>query len=209
MNLRYLSLDFIDALRRRRIHLNPYNQIKWFCGAYGTVKRTKQGGVPSRVRSVLAGFLFSELSKLKASTFDSKLKQIIQQTSDQTALSIGQAQKLCNMLIKYHIAYYFSGLDINWNRQNGWVKAIASKAHVPIDVQVLKNARSLYEKTFTGRVTTGYPKIQLTKHSRISYVWSKVPTYNPIQVLQGLFRQLAKSKGISPIELEMRELWRP
>lgn len=213
MILKQLSLNFIKLLASRKdpskIRLHPYNSHDWFRGAYSTVRRTKPGGIPLSIRCSLMNFLFSQLPRLKPSNLDAILKKIIQKTSKSSGLSIGQSQKLCNMLIKYHIAYYFSDLDKNWNHQNAWVKGVAPRAHVPIDKEVLKNACLLYPKIFTGRITKGYPRISLTKDSKISYAWSKVPIYNPIEVLQGHFRQLAKSKGISPIELEMRELWRP
>ena len=214
MILKQLSLNFIKLLASRKgpskIRLHPYNSHVWFRGAYGTVMRTKQGGIPLRIRCSLMKNLFSQLPRLKQSNLDAKLKEIIQNTSTNTGLSIGQSQKLCNMLIKYHIAYYFSDLDKKWNNDNAWVKAVAPRAHIPIDKEVLKKAYLLHPKTFSGLINIkGYPKISKTKHSKTLYSWSKVPTYSQIQVLQDHFKQLAKSKGISPIELEMRELWRP
>jgi len=221
MKLKQLSLNFIKLLASRKgpskIRLHPYNSHEWFRGAYTTVQRTKPGGTPPSIQASVALLVFSNLPKIRASTFDSQFTKLIQIVANHGGFSAGQAQKLCSMLLKYHLIYYHTALDASWNRKNTWVRNLLAKAFIPLDSMVLFYGPLFYPEYFHRWIKTDASywnkwvidaRVSWPRGARKFFPWSKLPI-DSIKPLQDIFRAIASTKGISPIELEMRELWRP
>ena len=221
MKMNQIGKQFINLLAARkgsaRVMLYPYNQKEWFRGAYKTLQQTKKGGLGPTGPALVMPLIFNSLSKIRPATYDLDIKSLIQKVSNH-GFTLGQSQKLCNMLIKYHLVYFFSKSDLVWNRKNPWVGKLAPRAHVPIDRFVLIRGAQLYPSYFKYLLKISmrfYKAWTLNIHivwprgSRSSHAWSKLNSYGPIDNLQQIFRTIAKTKGFLPIELEMRELWQP
>ena len=213
MSLRQPSLNFINLLASRKgpakILLHPYNPSEWFRGAYTTVQRTKTGGTQPSLRSRVSSLIFEYFPDLRVGTFDRQWDSLIRRVSKLGGFSAGQAQKICNILLKYHLVYFFSELDPAWNHKNSWVSSLLPKANIPIDSFVLFYGAVLYPDSF-GSLIKFSRNARVCTHGnhKKQYGWSNLP-FPYIKKLQTIFRAIAESKGISPLELEMRELWRP
>lgn len=225
------SLDFIAKLATRKqpqtVNLNPFDETQWFAGAYRTLQRGVPAGNFSEVEKLACSKrIFGQLPLLVPATFDVGMQALITEVATTYPVTMGQAQKLVNILLKYHACLYYSQLDRRWNAANPWVPAIHDRQHVPIDSIVLLGLCRHDPKGCAQFVTASsrYAYSKTLKHFEWAYnayvydplsqdgtgpktPWSGITSYAVYFHLQTLIRHLAAAKGVSPLLYEMRFLW--
>jgi hypothetical protein len=224
------SRKFISLLsaRKQPIRLNPFNDANWLNGAYRTFSRTLVCPLAQGEKNQLCKRFFSEFrrfSSLKVSSFDAKIKDVILKTAYDFSLTIGQAQKLVNILLKYHLCLYYSNLNPVWKKKEPWIGKLSPKLHVPIDSMVLYRLCQVAPRQCRGLVTAAryssfkngkrrwhyYAKVFHPRSSsavKAKFAWSKIKDYEPYFKLQMLIRSLARKKKIAPMLYEMSYLWK-
>ena len=204
------STKFITKLSARRwpqhLDLTLYNQDEWFRGSYNTVqRRIPAGTITPKSKNQIKIFLFSEFPKLKESSFDQQMEEMVCSLSSKHPLTIGQSQKIINILLKYHACRYYAGTDSAWNSANVWIADINHVQHVPVDSIVLKAIYKINPKNGTATIDGRVEK--KIEDKDVKTPWSKISDYETYFKIQKIVRALARSKNISPIEFEMKYLW--
>jgi hypothetical protein len=227
------SIDFINLLatraRSQKRIINPFNAQHWFQGAYRTIqRRVPVGKFQPAQKKNCQNLIFASLPQLTPVAFDTDIKKLIADVAAKFPLSIGQSQKLVNILLKYHACLFYSQFDLNWNAKNLWVKDIHAQQHVPIDTVVLfelcRNDPASCSQFVTARSYFSYDKVAtrfMWHYTAKIYVpasptgtgtsvpWSKINDYADYFRLQTMIRTLAKAKRVSPLLYEMQFLWAP
>jgi hypothetical protein len=229
--MRNESLAFINLLAAREypqtVALNPFDQAHWFAGAYRTIQRgVPEGTFAEAAKIGCSNLIFGRLPFLAPVTFDVGMETLIAEVAATYPLTIGQAQKLVNILLKYHACLFFSQLDPGWNLAHPWVAAIHERQHVPIDSIVLVGLCRLDPEGCAQFVTASsrfaYSRASMRfVWTHCAYIydppsedgkgpkapWSGLAGYAAYFRLQALIRELAAAKGVSPLLFEMRFLW--
>jgi hypothetical protein len=131
-------------------------------------------------------------------------------------LTLGQAQKLVNLLSKYCFAYYFSELDRVWMADNAWVIEFAAEFDIPIDQIVLRNIRRGFGQTDAaeGIYVSGSKKTApagiVCRHINplMRSSWNRLSCFGCYAELQEFVRQVSQAQGyVFPMEFEMHVLW--
>ena len=230
-NMQQASINFINLLAARAhpqtTHVNPFNTDHWFDGAFRTIqRRIPKGTFSDAQKQDCANLLFTRLPQLQPATFDGDIQKLICELAVKFPLSIGQSQKLVNILLKYYACLYFSQLAPAWNQANSWIPLIHNQQHVPIDSIVLfglcrlapvscngfltvsaRYAHSKNTDSFVWNTTATIFVPDSLNGKGVSVPWSGLTQYDVYLRLQTIIRGLADTKQISPILYEMRHLW--
>lgn len=209
-----LFTDFINQLKlRNRISLQPFDQQKWFQGAYSTIQRTlrKEFKPLSRdEKATCAKLLFSEIPLLSGQNFDVNLKNLILQIATEFNVSIGHAQKLISILAKYAAACH-GEIPQDWK---SLIHSEFERLPVPIDAIVLFQLKDRYPEMFCDIIAGSGMDTEkrLTYWARVAeqnttVSWSRISDYKTYWSLQERIRKLAKAENLAPLEFEMRHLW--
>ena len=111
-------------------------------------------------------------------------------TKKDEILTLGQRQKLINILIKYFIVYEFHNKDNKRKFTNSLMFL-----HIPIDKIILNRFNMIFENTeIKGGKLNGYP-------------WSKLCSYEDYIKFQNLVSTKSTEINLSPLEFEMKFLW--
>lgn len=213
-----LFADFLSQLREKnRIKLVPFDEQRWFRGAYSTIQRTLRDEfkpLTEDSKVSCASVLFKDIPKLKGNVFDQNLKDLILKTAKDFNVSIGHAQKLISVLTKYAAAcHHHSDSQV----PDDWKKLVQSKLGrfpVPVDAIVLYRLKQHYPDQFSDVIAgSGQDKkgrqtfwAKVVKNG-VSQTWSRISDYETYWSLQKRIRALAKANKVAPLEFEMRCLW--
>lgn len=208
-NLHDLASTFAEY-----VGLAPYDQRHWFRRCYSTVQRTIHGGLPRSTRRELRSRLFEGVARLeglqtKQAAFERWHRDLLDELQTCSGLRLGQAQKLINLLLKYHYVYLHAGIDQEWAERHQHIDALSPFFHVPIDVYVLVSLNT----------TFSYPHIALNRRKTYATLrvngqqvaWSRLTEREPYEHVQQFIQGLAGDRLIyaSPLHFEMCELWVP
>lgn len=212
-----------------RVQLGPYDQNEWFRGAYSTIQRTLKGRyqkLDAMQKGAIAGHLFRRFPLLKARCYERRVRRMIKAMTQRYPISKGHAQKLVNILLKYHTCYYYSCVDRAWNASNRWVSEICRIQHVPIDTVMLFTLCQKAPDDCHGWVTAS-ARFSFNRQKRrfcwsttanlfwpsssdgrgAKRAWSDLQEYKAYRKIQKIVRKLSKNASIPPILYEMRYLW--
>lgn len=158
-DLKNLSSRFIQQVKQK-VDLTRFDKDEWFKGAFSTIQRTIRGGLSDIEKKKLRNLLFSSIENLKG--FKSKtpneedynkwFDNLILCIKKEIGLSLGQAQKIINILMKYHFCYYSSDCDKKWKEKYSWLYLFFDFFHVPVDNLVLFNLKQKYENESIGNI---------------------------------------------------------
>lgn len=193
--------------------LEPFNQLKWFQGAYQTMQRTKIGGVPPEIRKQIMCSVFEEIEKLRSirpcqEAFDDWFFNGVQKICLLGALTFGQGQKIVNILLKYYYCYYYSGLDSFWNKENNYLESVFCFFHAPVDSIILQTLKLKYDDAKIGFVKTTAQGPRFVEEDT-HVPWSKLQNIESYCKLQCYIGELAQKHQVinDRITFEMLELW--
>jgi len=227
------STDFINLLAARAhpqtTNIHPFNQQHWFDGAYRTIQRNvPKGTITPQQKQNCQNQVFATLSTLQPDTYDQQIETLIKSIATNFPLTIGQSQKLINILLKYHACCFYSQLNQAWNLQNQWIANTHFHQHVPVDSIVLfglcrnspassaefltVSSRFCYSKPvqrFVWNYTASIYVPDSPSGAGFSVPWSGIADYGVYFRIQTMIRSLATQKQISPLLYEMRYLWAP
>ncbi|MCD6220514.1 hypothetical protein J7K43_09060, partial [Candidatus Calescamantes bacterium] len=198
-----LSWEFIRKVRKP-IDLTKFDEVRWFLGAYSTLfpRFTIKGGrLFEKEKKILRELLFSSIKELKEFSprdydkwFYTLIEKIIKKVPK---LTFGHAQKLINILMKYHFVYFNTTRDGEWIKKNSWLANYFDYFHAPIDSKVLKNLRQKYS-------------FALPFYKRRWTLWDKEDE-SLYREIQALIRKVVEGSGgkyFNALHLEMEELWK-
>jgi hypothetical protein len=137
------------ALFKGRVRLIPFEPQAWFRCVYFSIQRTVTGGLPQDSYEQLRHALFDAIYALPeqpqtAEAFEEWIASTIQKHAEQYGISIGQAQKLINLLLKYYYCYYHADIDPSWNAQHQFIVQYSPFFHIPLDNYVLVSLKLKY-----------------------------------------------------------------
>jgi hypothetical protein len=193
------SLAFIEKVKNVRY----YDEERWFRSVYSTLYafRTIEGGsLSGDDKTALQGLLFSAIHNLKSFSVDDydtwfyDLAKLI--TNNVAKLSFGHAQKLINILMKYHFVYFYSDLDDAWKTQYAWLEPYFNYLHSPIDRKVLTNVTNKYAMD-----------IPPNKMSWTKWNWEDKTLYETIQHHIQQHVENTERYYQNRLYFEMKELW--
>jgi hypothetical protein len=189
------SLAFAKKVRS----ITAYDEEGWFNSSYSTIKRTVKGGLSDEDKKKLKRLLFSSIEDIKTfstSEYDKWFYELVKEITEMSKLSFGHAQKLINILMKYHFTYFYSGFDFEWKKKYQWLVPYFDSFHVPIDRIVIGSLAQKYSF-----------KVSLDKISWSKWQWKDKPLYEDIQ---NLTREITEKSGKyygNRVYFEMKELW--
>jgi len=212
-----LSRRFLTALEKRHIHLKsagayPTQWINW-CIQGAQIKPYRKNDQRLPIASVMHAYL--ERCAV-VHDYRSIWRQAVADLM-RIGMTLGQAQKLVNLLSKYCFAYYFSEIDRGWMAENAWVREFARDFDIPIDQVVLRNIRRSYKQNdvaggiyFTDSSKKDAPAglncRHVTSHAKVS--WNRLTCFGCYAEIQEFVRWASQGQGcIFPIEFEMQYLW--
>jgi hypothetical protein len=194
------SLTFIEKVK----NLKYYDEERWFSSAYSTLNArftVEGGGLSKEENKILRSLLFSSIENLKSFSMDNYDKWFYELaariTERVSKLSFGHAQKLINIIMKYHFVYFYSDFDEDWKKSHLQLAPFFSHFHAPVDRKVLKNLTEKYSV-----------KISPDKFSWTKWQWDDKTLYDGIQ---NSIQKMAKKAEInydSRLFFEMKELWK-
>lgn len=194
------SIAFIEKVKK----INTFNEDRWFSSAYSTLNpfRTIEGGGLSKEdKKTLKTILFSSIKNLRSFTVDDYDKwfyDLANKITDRVSkLSFGHAQKLINILMKYHFAYYYSDINEDWKKKYLWLVPYFGHFHSPIDRKVLKNLTKKYNM-----------EIPQNKFSWTKWQWKEKILYDDIQSYIQKIVEKNEIYNNNKLYFEMKELWK-
>jgi len=207
-NLTARCMRFIEQIKlRNKITLIPYCEEKWFQGAYSTIQRTLRDSYKplSANQKVLCGDIaIGGICNLKAGSFDDECRNLINLISRKFHLSIGHAQKLISILMKYAFCVYHTKpneLPGKWQRI---AQDCKGQLLAPVDAIALRGLNSCAQfRPDSPAIEGAYIIIE---GKRVP--WSKLNSYAAYWTLQQHIRNLARKRKMTPLELEMTHLWK-
>jgi hypothetical protein len=214
-----LSEKFIHQIcGANRIKLRPFSEKRWFSGAYSTIQRTLSKGfkpLNSENREACRKQLFEGLKTLTPDNFDEEMKSLIGALSKNFKISVGHAQKLVSILLKY--AFVTIQCD-DKSVPDEIAKLVASSADrfpVPIDAIVLFQLKKTDGVNSDGIRAYRRPNedgefmhTASVRQGKSFVTWSRLTDYKTYWNLQERIRAVANENHMTPIEFEMRNLWR-
>jgi hypothetical protein len=203
-----LAQKFIDKIAQdNRIHLAPFDRIRWFKGAYSTLQRTLRDGYqplsPEQKRE-LEERLFSEVLCDRTHSLDD-LESIISGIATRYRISAGHSQKLVGMLSKYAYAATCVSVPDLPSDVEAYVHRNLMSLPVPIDNYVLGSLFANHRSNFTDIIDRG-PGFRL-RDSTGEFPWSRMSQSSTWRSMQVRIQAIANSRLQSPLEFEMRSLW--
>lgn len=205
------DLEALACTFVKYVGLFPYDQPRWFRRCYASVQRTVHGGLRRSVRRDLRSRLFDGVARLALSVereaFEQWHDKLLDEVRACSGLRLGQAQKLINLLLKYHYAYLHAGCDLEWAERHQHIDALSPSFHVSVDVYVLVRLKQKYRYpliALNGAQTYGTLRVG-ERH----VAWSRLAERAPYAHIQGFIRNLAADRATyaSPLHFEMCELW--
>ena len=181
-----------------------YNQEKWFSGAYSTLNARFTivgGGLSEESKKTVRGLLFSSIEELRSFSaidynkwFYELAKKI---TNINSKLSFGHAQKLINILMKYHFVHFYSDFNQNWKEKHSWLIPHFRCFHSPLDRKVLQNLTEKYSM-----------ELPTNKFSWTKWQWKDKSLYEEIQDFIQKIAEKNKLYHNNRLFFEMKELWK-
>jgi hypothetical protein len=190
------SLVFAEKVR----NVTSYGQERWFNSSYSTIKRTVKGGLSQEVRKKIRDLLFYSIDHLKTfstSEYDKWFFELTEEITEISKLSFGQAQKLTNILMKYHFSYFYSDFNLDWKKKYQWMVQYFDSFHVPIDRIVIGSLAQKYSF-----------KISQDKISWSKWQWKDKTLYEEIQNLTKKIAEKSEKYYSNRLYFEMKELWK-
>jgi len=199
-NFKTESLTFTEKVK----NIKYYDEERWFSSAYSTLNpfRTIEGsGLSEEVKKTLKSLLFFSIENLKSFSvgdYDKWFYELAERITDRVSkLSFGHAQKLINILMKYHFVYFYSDFDEDWKKKYLWLAPYFSHFHAPIDRKVLKNLTEKYSM-----------EILPDKFSWTKWQWKEKVLYEEIQNFVQKIVEKAEMYHNNRLYFEMKELWK-
>jgi hypothetical protein len=179
-----------------------YNQRSWFNGAYSTLNSRftiKDRDLSKEEKAKLSSLLFSSIDHLRyVSDYDQWFFKLAKEITDNfQQLSFGHAQKLINILMKYHFVFFNAGSDVNWNKEFIWLMPFFRFFHAPIDRKVLLNLQMNYNFD-----------IPLIKLNWTRWTWADKSLYEDIQDAIQRIAEENENYYNNRLYFEMKELWK-
>ncbi|HII85393.1 TPA: hypothetical protein HA273_02185 [Candidatus Bathyarchaeota archaeon] len=181
-----------------------YDQERWFRGAYSTLNARftiDGGGLSKETKEALKRALFSSIEKLKTSSPDDYDKWFYELamriTYSDSKLSFGHAQKLINILMKYHFVFFYSDFDESWKKRYSWLAPCFGYFHAPVDRKVLQNLSDRYSA-----------EIPINKFSWTKWQWKEKGLYEEVQSLVQKMAENNEKYHNNRLFFEMKELWK-
>jgi hypothetical protein len=199
-NFKTESLAFTEKVK----NIKDYDEERWFSSAYSTLNArftVEGGGLSEEVKKTLKSLLFSSIENLKSFSvgdYDKWFYELAKGITDRVAkLSFGHAQKLINILMKYHFVYFYSGFDEDWKKKHLWLVPYFGHFHAPIDRKVLKNLTEKYSM-----------EIPPNKFSWTKWQWTEKVLYEEVQNFVQKIVENAEMYYDNRLYFEMKELWK-
>ncbi len=199
-NFKTESLAFTEKVK----NIKYYDEERWFSSAYSTLKArftVEGGGLSEEVKKTLKSLLFFSIENLKSfsvSDYDKWFYELAKGITDRVSkLSFGHAQKLINILMKYHFVYFYSDFDEDWKKKYLWLVPYFGHFHAPIDREVLKNLTEKYSL-----------EILLDKFSWTRWQWKEKVLYEEIQNFAQKIVEKTEMYYDNRLYFEMKELWK-
>ena len=218
MNKNYISED--DDLRKlagdflAKYNLHPYEYGKWYKKAYNVVNRIialhKTDNNEWRRISLLWEKKNSEQFKedifkfLKELTIAGIIDKI-GELANKYELPVGIVQKIISLIIKYIFCYYIAFENIHSGDIANtflWIanKSIRNQLPIPIDSRILYSLHKMGTTDLPITVYGKYAKMGDTPWTRIGL--------DDYRKIQDTVRKLGTEIEMSPIEFEMKKLWK-
>jgi hypothetical protein len=141
---RAACVAFIEgvSIRKGRTRLVPFGHEAWFQCAYLAIQRSLPQGPPPASHARLQLALFDQVHTLQgqppgAEPFDAWAAGAIRALAEGYGLSVGQAQHLLGLLLKYYYCYHCAGYDPQWNAEHRFIALHGPWLHVPLDSHTL------------------------------------------------------------------------
>jgi hypothetical protein len=173
--------------------------------------RTKKGGFTYNQRDLLIKLLPKSIENLKlvkasGRSFDDWFYGLLDDIAIENQLTVGQTQKIINILLKYYYCYFHSGINEEWNREYNWLIPHFKNLHVPLDNFMLFKLANICKKDYLK--PHGKPKscYCLIKTSNGWIRWSRLDDLNVYQKIQQAIVSNLKI-GEDPLNYEMQNLW--
>ena len=194
--------------------LMPFDYEKWYKKAYNVVNLIVARKADCNKEWQRIAFLWEKKNseQLKEDIFK-LLKELstagiidkIGELADKYELPVGIIQKIVSLIIKYIFCCYVvfgSALPPDIKNIFGWIgnKEIRDKLPIPVDSRILY---SIYEMGITNLGITVYGRY--VKIGDIPWTRIGLEDYKKIQETA---RMLSVQCGMSPIEFEMKKLWK-
>lgn len=211
--MKELCEEFSEVLFKRKpsINLYSFDELNWFNGVLESLKGSSRNDdnfdYKKLKKEELSLSVFKILNSFPhdSNKVDNWYKEKIEKLSKDENLTIGRSQKLINLLIKYHIGFYYVKNDSNelCERLNRNINLL----HIPIDSIILKYTNLLFrdEDLKLKEILTS---IHYLKTIEKESCWSKLNEYDSYEIFQKYIRTKSKQYGVTPIEFEMRFLWK-
>ncbi len=199
-NFKTESLAFTEKVK----NIKYYDEESWFSSAYSTLspfRTIEGGGLSEEVKKTLKSLLFSSIENLKlfsVGDYDKWFYELAKRITDRVSkLSFGHAQKLINILMKYHFVYFYSDFDEEWKKKYLWLVPYFSHFHAPMDRKVLKNLTEKYSL-----------EILPDRFSWTKWQWKDKVLYEEIQNFVQKIVEKAEMYYDNRLYFEMKELWK-
>jgi hypothetical protein len=176
--------------------VKDYNEEIWFKKSWNTFSRTLE--LNEEKKNQLPNFkenfkrkVFNHINEFPF-TSENEIEEWYESflNIEDHILTLGQRQKLLNILIKYFVVHEF----VNGKERKKFQNSLRF-LHIPIDRIVLNRFSMLFDNS---EIKDG--KINGTP-------WSKIQTYEDYIKFQNLVRYESTKVDITPIEFEMKFLW--
>lgn len=180
--------------------LEYYDPQSWFNAAFSSLNSNctdKGPHLSKEEKARLSILLFSSIDHLRyLSDYDHWFYKLAKRITDGfDELSFGHAQKLINILMKYHFVYFNTGSNLDWNKEFIWLLPFFNFFHTPIDRQVLLNLREICPFD-----------VPLSKLSWNKWTWGDRSLYEDIQDTIQRISEENESYHNNRLYFEMKEL---
>lgn len=197
-----------------KYNLMPFDYEKWYRKAYNVVNLIIARKADCNEEWQRIAFLWKEnnseqlkedIFKLLKELSTAELIDRIGELADKYELPVGIIQKIVSLIIKYIFCCYVAfGATLPPDILNtfGWIgnKKIRDQLPIPVDKNVLLSLHKMGITNLGIKVCGDYAKIGNTPWTRIG-----LEDYKKIQ---DTVRKLSAQYGMSPIEFEMKKLWK-
>jgi hypothetical protein len=204
-----LAKQFCDT-----VGLKKFNQDKWFIGAYGTMQRTKKGGISINQKQNIKTFIFNEIYNNNfefenQTEFDSWIFNTIKSVSVLGNLTIGQSQKIINILLKYYYCYYYSKIDNDFCVNHRHLEKTFQFLHAPVDNIILVALKEKFDNQDISSIiiSSNNARFYIEDDDKF-YPWSKLDDYEEYIKVQNFIEKLSSKEQLNgKLHFEMKYLW--